>query len=160
MFSLPTKAKTLIDHNAWAKLRGESTDSALDGHLGLCRIKVAAALALLHNGREVTDLTWDLSGAVMDVSQQTREGIERHLAEQGDKANRARGRAEGIRSVVSEETREEAIIARVSRNILRHLDSDKFKGEANWSDIRGEDREPGPGLLRRRYRSPEARWPG
>jgi len=136
VFTLPTKAKKLIDDNAWAKLRGKSTDSALDGHLGLCRIKVAAALALLHNEREVTDLSWDLSEVVMDMSRATRAGIEKHLAEQGDKANRARGRAEGIRSVVSEETREDAIIARVSRNILRHLDSDEFKGEANWSDIR------------------------
>jgi len=36
VFTLPPKARTLIDHNAWAKLRGESTHSALDGHLGLC----------------------------------------------------------------------------------------------------------------------------
>ena len=136
IFGLPGGVAKLIHDNQVAKHHGESTDSALDGHLGLCRIKVAAALALLHNEREVTDQFWDLSGAVMDVSQQTRRGIEEHLAEQGDKANLARGRAEGVRAVVSEETRENAIIARVSRNILRHLDSDEFKGEANWSDIR------------------------
>jgi len=72
----------------------------------------------------------------MEVSRETRAGFEKHLAEQGDKANRARGRAEGIRSVVSEEAHDDAVVGRVSRNILRHLGSDEFNGEANWSDVR------------------------
>jgi hypothetical protein len=55
---------------------------------------VAAGLALLHNERKITDLYWELSETVMKVSQATRARVEGHLAEQGDKANRARGRAE------------------------------------------------------------------
>ena len=40
----------VIRTNRKRKNRGESTDPALDGHLGLCRMKAAAALALLHGG--------------------------------------------------------------------------------------------------------------
>ena len=72
----------------------------------------------------------------MEVSLATRTGVEKYLAEQGDKANRARGRAEGVRAALSEEVRDDANIQRVSRNILRYLDSDEFKGEGNWSDVR------------------------
>ena len=140
IFGLPEGVAELIDNNAVDKHHGKSTDSALDGHLGLCRIKVAASLALLHNEREITDQYWDLSGAVMDMSQETGAGIEKHLAEQGDKANRARGRAEGIRSVVSEEIREDANIQKASRNIRRILGTDEFKGKGNWSDVRRKAR--------------------
>jgi Protein of unknown function (DUF3987) len=136
VFGLPPEAKKLIDDDAWAKLRGENPDSALDGHLGLCRIKVAAGLALLHNEPEVTSLMWKLSEVVMDVSLETRAGIEKYLAEQGDRANRARGRAEGIRAVVSEEVRDGANIQRVSRNIIHILGRDEFKGKGSWSDVR------------------------
>jgi hypothetical protein len=135
VFTLPPEARTLIDNDARAKLRGESTNSALDGHLGLCRIKVAAALALLHNERKISSLMWDLSGAVMDVSRETRAGIEKHLAEQGDKANRARGRAEGVRAVMSEEIREDANVQKASRSVLRILGKDEFKGEGAWNDV-------------------------
>jgi hypothetical protein len=134
VFVLPEVARRLIDDNARAKLRGESTDSALDGHLGLCRIKVAAALTLLHGKREITPQFWDLSGQVMAVSQATRASVERHLSDQIDKTNRARGQAEGIRSVVAEEVREDATIKRVSQNMLRVLE--KLDGSASRSDVR------------------------
>jgi hypothetical protein len=136
VFRLPPEAEKLIDDDAKAKLRGQSTNPALDGHLGLCRIKVAAALALLHNEREITSLMWDLSGVVMEVSQATRAGIEKHLAEQGDKANRARGRAEGVRAVVSEEVREDATVKRVGRRIVHVLE--KLGGKATRSDVRNK----------------------
>ena len=54
LFEFPDAARELIRTNRKRKNRGESTDPALDGHLGLCRMKAAAALALLHGEREVT----------------------------------------------------------------------------------------------------------
>lgn len=140
VLELPEWVAKLIDDNAVDKHRGESNDSALDGHLGLCRIKVAAGLALLHNQRVISPLMWDLSGVVMDVSQQTRAGVEKHLAEQGAKENLARGKAEGIRAVASREVREDAKIQKASRNILRILGTDEFKGEGHWSDVRRKAR--------------------
>jgi Protein of unknown function (DUF3987)/Bifunctional DNA primase/polymerase, N-terminal len=135
VLTLPPEAQKAIDDNARAKLRRESTDSALDGHLGLCRIKVAAALALLHNQREITVQMWDLAGVVMAMSQETRAGIERHLADQWDKANRARGKAEGVRAAISEEVRTDANIQKACRTIMRILGKDEHKGEMAWNDL-------------------------
>jgi hypothetical protein len=135
IFGMPDWVAKLIDDNAVDKHHGERADSTLDGHLGLCRIKVAAALALLHNEWAVTDQYWELSGAVMDVSRQTRAGIEEHLAEQGDRANRARGRAEGIRSAVSEDARYDAKVAKASQSIKRILGKDQYKGTGAWNDV-------------------------
>jgi hypothetical protein len=135
VLGLPEEARKLIHDNAVAKHRGESTDSALDGHLGLCRIKVAAALALLHGQREVTDEFWDMSEMVMKVSQATRAGVERHLAEQNEKVNRARGRAEGVRAVEAENVREDASVKRVGQNIVHVLEK-LDGGSGKRSDIR------------------------
>ena len=140
VLELPEGVAKLIDDNAVDKHRRESTDSALDGHLGLCRIKVAAGLALLHNQRGISPLMWDLSGVVMDVSQQTRAGVEKHLAEQGARANLARGKAEGVRAAASHEASEDTKIQKASRNIMRILGKDTFKGKAAWSDLYREAR--------------------
>lgn len=115
----PDAAREEIRTNRKRKNRGESTDPALDGHLGLCRMKAAAALALLHGEREVTPAFWDMSGVLMQMSQTTRASVEAQLAAKDTSRNRARGRAEGERSVVAEEVREEAAIKRVARNVTR-----------------------------------------
>jgi hypothetical protein len=117
-----------------AVLRGESTDSALDGHLLLCRIKVALALALLHNCREVTQQFWEMSEVVMAVSQETRRGVEAELAERTEQRNRARGRAEGVRAVEADTVREDATVKRVAQAIVRKLE--KLGGSGGRSAVR------------------------
>lgn len=118
---LPDEAKRLVDRARLAVLRGESTDSALDGHLLLCRIKVAIALALLHDCRKVTTQFWEMSEEVMAVSQATRRGVQAELAQRTEQLNRARGRAEGIRAVEADTIREDEAIKRVTQAILRAL---------------------------------------
>jgi hypothetical protein len=82
----------------------------------------------------VSSFIWELSGTVMKASQATRGEVEKHLADQVDKTNRARGKAEGIRAVVAEEIREDVAVKRVSQNILRTLK--EHGGKANRSDVR------------------------
>jgi hypothetical protein len=134
ILKLPDRARKMIRSNRTAVLRGESTDSTLDGHLGLCRMKVAAALALLHNEREVSEQFWDLSGVVMETSLKTRTTVERYLADQNDKTNRARGRADGIRSIEAENVREAALVKKVSQSIVHVLE--ELDGSGSWSVVR------------------------
>jgi hypothetical protein len=132
--ALPEDALALVDRARVAVLRGESTASALDGHLLLCRIKVAVALALLHNCREVTQQFWEMSEVVMAVSQQTRRGVEAELAERTEQRNRARGRAEGVRAVEADTVREDAAVKRVAQTILRRVE--KLGGSGGRSAVR------------------------
>ena len=131
---LPEEAVALVHRARVAVLRGESTDSALDGHLLLCRIKVALALALLHNCREVTQQFWEMSEVVMAVSQETRRGVEAELAERTEQRNRARGRAEGVRAVEADTVREDATVKRVAQAIVRKLE--KLGGSGGRSAVR------------------------
>jgi hypothetical protein len=63
-------AITAVDAAYLAVTRGEG--DPLDGHLLLCREKVAASLALLCGEITVSDEFWALAKVVMDVSARTR----------------------------------------------------------------------------------------
>jgi hypothetical protein len=121
VLGFPDAAREEVRTNRKRKMRGESTDPALDGHLGLCRMKAAAALALLHGERSVTTDMWDMSAVLMAMSQATRAGVEAQLSEKEEVVNRARGRAEGVRSVVADEVREDEAVKRVARGVVRWL---------------------------------------
>lgn len=118
---LPSEAVDVVRRNRLARLRGEQVEEALDGHLTLCRIKVAAALTLLDGRRAVTSDDWSRSARVMAVSQMTRASVERHLEAAATKAHEAQGRAEGLRAVASEDVQSEAAVRRVSQWIARKL---------------------------------------
>ena len=133
LFKFPDAARNKIRTNRKRKNRGESSNPALDGHLGLCRMKAAAALALLHGEREVTGQFWDMSEVLMAMSQATRASVEAQLAEKGRSANRARGQAEGERAVVADEVKEDAATRRVAQNILRWLGR---HGEGTYAKVR------------------------
>ena len=119
---LPANAIAEIDADIVAKHRGKG-DPALDGHLGLCRIKTAIALALLHGKPwdQVTDQIWDLSKVVMEVSQHTRDRVEAHLAAKTTQEDKHRGTREGIRGVAADDVKTDAAIKRVASGILRYL---------------------------------------
>ncbi len=143
LLGFPGAARELIRTNRKHKNRGESTDPALDGHLGLCRMKAAAGLALLHGERETTPQFWEMSEVLMAVSQATRASVEAQLAEKDRTANRARGIAEGERSVVADEVRDDAAIERVARNVLRWLseNGDHTRDQVRKGCVAGRDKK-------------------
>lgn len=51
-------------------------EDQLAGHLNLTRLKVAAALAALHGGVNITTTWWELAGIVMDVSLATQSAVQ------------------------------------------------------------------------------------
>lgn len=87
----------------------------LDGHRGLTRLKVAAALALLHQEGAVTDQWWDLAGEVLEVSDGVREGCSKVLSEAVRQRAVAQGKVAHVVASATEEARGEEHEERVAR---------------------------------------------
>ncbi|EFC84070.1 DnaB-like helicase N-terminal domain-containing protein [Parafrankia sp. EUN1f] len=112
--------------------RGEG--DALDGHALLCRLKVAAALGLLHGHTQVDDRDWELAGTVMAVSDRTRASVVEKLRAVDSSRNRARAVANAERSVIVAERTDEDRVRKACRAI-----SDRLGRETGWlvhSDLR------------------------
>lgn len=110
-----------------ARQRGDS--EALDGHALLTRLKVAAVLAVLHHRMVVSELDWQLSEAVMSVSDRTRDWI---LSE-AKRAERAKARDKAIARAAGEDFYDASRLETVKRSITRMLERD---GELPEGDLR------------------------
>jgi hypothetical protein len=109
-----------------ARHRGHDTNH-MDGHLALTRLKVAAALAILHDSYEVTDLMWDLAGLVMDISLEVRTMCQQAIAEEASKRAERRGRMDHAREVGRSEAVAETVerdARRVWRKVYQHGGND------------------------------------
>jgi hypothetical protein len=113
------EARDVVIATRKARLLGEG--DPLDSHLLLCRLKVAAALALLDSRGDVTTEDWDLSAAVMRMSAVCRSSVVSHLARAADEANRAKGRAEADRAGIVRDSEEDRAARRVAQGIRRAL---------------------------------------
>lgn len=116
--------ETLVIDSHLARQRGEG--DALDGHSLLSRCKIAAIIAALHQRRIVTQLDWELSGVVMQVSDRTRQS----LIDYDRQAARAKLRERAISRVTFDEVIDERHGTTVRNRILRLL--------ANGPMARGE----------------------
>lgn len=110
LYQVCTTARRTIVRAHFARRRADA--DALDGHALLNRLKTAAALALLRDERPerqctVTEEDWELSGVVMAVSDRTRAGVQRVLAEQARLENEQKGRADARRALVAGEVVED-----------------------------------------------------
>jgi len=110
--------------------RQREDGDALDGHSVLGRVKVAAALALLDVGRPprdrltVTDEDWELAGVVQAVSDRTRAGIVRHLAEASRQANTNQAIAEAHKTITISETVERDGLQKAVASLRRRIGDD------------------------------------
>lgn len=112
-------ARKTIDDAAFARLRGEV--DALDGHLLLCQLKVAAALALADSRVDVRDEDWQLADIIIRKSSSVRASIAGVLERDRAARNEARGKADAAREVIIDDAKIDRARARVSRAILRRL---------------------------------------
>ena len=102
---IPEAAQKTIDDQAFLALSDDVKINPLDSHRLLCQLKVAAALmALDRRYREITDEDWELAETVMEKSTQTRNLIQSKISEKTEIVNVAKGKAEGNRAYVAEET--------------------------------------------------------
>jgi hypothetical protein len=113
-----------IDRAAVARTRGEV--HALDGHAMLCRLKVAAGLAILSERLRVDDDDWLLAGLVMQKSDETRAIVQRALSVVEDRKVEARARAQAkVHTTVAEAEEQRAIVV-VANRILARLEAGEW----------------------------------
>jgi hypothetical protein len=128
IISIPDEACDTIRAARAASMSGD--DNALDGHALYCREKFAFGLALIEGRTHITDEDWKLSGIATDVSNWTREGVQRKLATAEAEAARRRGALMGITRAASDLSGKQergATDERVLRWILKKLE--KIQGK-------------------------------
>lgn len=111
-WEMPTceEAWALVRHAYRSRQRGEEADG-LNGHLLLCRLKVAAALAILcDRTRTISCEWWEQAGVVMEVSNRTREWAAAGAYEEKRGRARDEGVSAGVKAAASAETRDVEIM--------------------------------------------------
>lgn len=134
---IPDTARKAIVGHRLAVLREQPGVDPADGHMMLCRLKVAVALMALEGRTLVSDEDWRLSGYVMDVSGWTRERCRRTIVDHARTQNTARALASAEREEIVSDRKAQ----RARDTVLRKLDlhGQQTRGELNRSlkvDIR------------------------
>lgn len=132
LLEIPDQARQQVDAHRLKVLREEAADP-LDGHVMLCRLKIAAALMLLEGRTIVNDDDWKLAGEIMVVSHRTRGRIEKVLSERHRNQRRARAVARGEDDDTAEMTRTERKMQRIMDRIKRELNG---RGEISRGPLR------------------------
>jgi hypothetical protein len=137
------EAVDMIEDAHLTRLRGDG--EALDGHALLTRLKVAAALGILDGRIEVREDDWELSSAIMDMSDMTRARVAGALVEERKRVNLAQGAADAERIEVVRDRTELAARKRIGDGIQRHLRRAEGEGWVPHGKLRktftGDDRE-------------------
>lgn len=113
----PEIQKTIIAAHL-ARQRGDG--DALDGHAMLLRCKVSALLAVMHHRSVVSEVDWELSAAVMSVSDATRNTVLEHARQ----AARAKIRDRAMSRAAGEQFISDHKLERAKKSILRWLERD------------------------------------
>lgn len=95
------KARADVDAEQLRTVRGHGGDE-LDAHALLVQLKVAAGLSLLEADRavpEVSELTWELAGHLLEVSRETRRTMKDRLTANRRAEDREAGEREAERGV-------------------------------------------------------------
>jgi len=121
----PQHVKDLLMQQRYDRVHGKG--DPLESHLMLTRLKVAAALAFLHDEMDITDQWWTLSGYLMEWSKKEQDRCRAVLNEVGSAAARSRGRTSVVEEEAADALRLDAVKERI-RQILR-------KGESTWTQI-------------------------
>lgn len=143
VLGIPDAARSVIDANQLAVLRGDAGADPLDGHRLLVRLKLAAALMALECRYEaISDADWQRAEVVMTLSDATRKSARKELTAKEQRANVNRGRAEGERADVAEQVKTDRAVERVAENIARKLtDNGSMARSDVRRKIRRDDRE-------------------
>ena len=122
ILEIPDFVSKLMRETMREIVRGNRDIDPLDGHRNLVQLKLAAALMALECRYDaVTHHDWDRAGAVMAVSDATRQSIQELHRSEADRQNASRGKMEGIRASVAEETKHDRDVARVTSNVVKKL---------------------------------------
>lgn len=133
------QARDTIVSERRKNLRGDG--EALDGHVLLTRLKVAAALGFMDRRRSIDDEDWELSGVIMQMSDATRSRVIAHRNAEVAKAADARAHAEASRQVIVSETLTEKAVARVAKALHRRIQGNEVAWHEGRKLLASRDRE-------------------
>jgi hypothetical protein len=130
--SVPDVARDEIDAHQVALHRADPAVDPLDGHALLCRLKVAAGLMVLEKRHHIDEADWELAGAVMRVSDHTRDGVAIAAEQARIRANRARAHATAEREEIISDRK----LARCRQAIERWIDKAEDGEQIARHDLR------------------------
>lgn len=119
----PDDVKAEVRAVRLVQLRGGGDPN--DGHRMLTRLKVGAALALLHGETFITHQWWELAGRLVDASMRVQGECRAILAQETEKQRRNQGRQDGIRQAGAAEFRNERVTKAaeaIARKVRRHME--------------------------------------
>ncbi|OFB38367.1 hypothetical protein BA059_14805 [Mycolicibacterium sp. (ex Dasyatis americana)] len=124
VLGVPDAARVAVEAQVLAALAEDRSIDPLDGHKLLCRLKLAAAIAVMRSHTEIAEHDWDLAGIAMQVSDRTRAQTLADLNAEKARKNVNAGKASGIRRVaearvVADEEAKE--VERVSARVIPKL---------------------------------------
>lgn len=108
--TLPPAVIEEFQQDRLQRARGQGDE--LDSHKMLATAKVAAAFALLDMSSHVTDQHWRDAKHLMNVSTITRARLKAELQRNAELEAQSKGRADGIRQAVADETSESVVFER------------------------------------------------
>lgn len=121
-FDYPDHIKAEIRRWHKRKRQGDDIDPR-DGHRMLLRLKLGAALAVLHGQTYITDQWWHLSGLLVDLSDRTQDHCADVLAEKSRQQDLSNGRRMAVRQQGAAEyanARAEKLAERVAKIVAEH----------------------------------------
>lgn len=123
--SYPEYVREEVEAARYRMLRGigVTEDDRVKAHAMLTRMKVAAAVAMLHGTLDVDDLYWAISGDIMAKSDTSRAAVLHTLAAAKEREHQAKGRATADVEVGYEEARNERIARRLWLRVRDHADT-------------------------------------
>ncbi|BDD84494.1 hypothetical protein TPB0596_42570 [Tsukamurella pulmonis] len=117
LFVVPASIRRQVRRD---KYEGTYEDT-LDAHRNLMRLKIAAYLAVLHGGVEVTEQFWQIAGAVCDASTELRDTVMRRMTA----LEKEQAAARGARAAITELTKQaelHTVRGRARERVLKVLD--------------------------------------
>lgn len=122
VLDIPLSVQTQIRETIREINRGNAAVNPLDGHRNLVRLKLAAALmAMDFRYDAVTVDDWERAGAVMALSDATRQSVQELHKSEAVRENVQRGKMDGIRAAVAEDIKHSRDVTRVAGQIVKKL---------------------------------------
>lgn len=118
-----------------AHIQRQLGQDALDGHSLLCRLKTAAALALLGGRYSVSDEDWALAGLIMAKSDATRAEVLGTISQKKAKATKAKAKEAAAIATEVEEAHEARVVSRLGNVIMGKLADGEWH---NHGDLRAK----------------------
>ena len=131
-FKVDSKIQSAIRIDRVRRVKGEHTPQPFDGHSMLCRLKISAALALLHRRPEVEPTDWEIAGLIETASSRCRQG----LIEQANENKRANAAEQGELAALRSDAFDSEYLAKVCERIerlVRQGKSRRFQIDRNLS---------------------------